>query len=74
MGQGKERRNKVTTKDEETKNQIDEKNKNWLFHLQRKPSERSPKQFLYYQLKEGRDPGRPRKRYNYHKSGHSPSS
>jgi hypothetical protein len=39
-----------------------ERKKSWLEHLQRIPSERAPKQLLYYQLKGRRDAGRPRRR------------
>jgi hypothetical protein len=36
--------------------------KNWLQHLQRKPSERAPKQILCYRQRGRRNPGKPRRR------------
>jgi hypothetical protein len=40
--------------------QVHKREKDWLEHLQRMPSERAPKQRSYYQPIGGRDPGRPR--------------
>jgi hypothetical protein len=41
--------------------QVHERNKNWLEHLQRMPSERSSKQLSYYRLIGRCDPGKRRK-------------
>jgi hypothetical protein len=40
-----------------------EKKKNWLESLQKTPSEKAPKHFLYYQLIGRRDPGRTRRKW-----------
>jgi hypothetical protein len=62
MGQGKERRNEVTTENEKLDKQRHEGKKSWLEHLQRTSSERAPKQFLYYQPIGRRDPRRSKRK------------
>jgi hypothetical protein len=65
MGQGKERRNEVTTRKEEVgqTNTIYERGKKLLEHLHRMPSETAAKQLLYYQPTGRRNPGRARRRW-----------
>jgi hypothetical protein len=62
MGKGKDGRTKVTTRNEEDR-QIHDRKKNWLEHLQRMPSDRAPKQLLYYQPIGRHDTGRLTRRW-----------
>jgi hypothetical protein len=62
VGQGKERRNMGTTKNEEDEQKIRKRKKNWPEHLQRMSSETAPKEVLYYHPIGRRNSGRPRRR------------